>query len=100
MESATPSYSSPQPSRTARKAASYVLARRTDACTGDSFHISVANRRVFPLCLRAPGFRPHVSFTAVRVKELPDRTSIDLYESTDKAASWRILPRPVQDTGG
>jgi BNR repeat-like domain len=38
--------------------------------------------------------------TAVRVKEPPDRTSIDLYESTDNAASWHILRRPVPDTGG
>lgn len=38
--------------------------------------------------------------TAVRVKEPPDRTSIDLYESIDNASSWRILPRPVRDTGG
>ena len=38
--------------------------------------------------------------TAVRVKEPPDQTSIDFYESTDNASSWRSLPRPVPDTGG
>ena len=38
--------------------------------------------------------------TAVRVREPPDRTSIDFYESTDNASTWRILPQPVPDTGG
>jgi hypothetical protein len=38
--------------------------------------------------------------TAVRVKEPPDRTSIDLYESVTNAATWRLLTRPVASTGG
>ena len=38
--------------------------------------------------------------TAVRVREPPDRTFIDLYESTDNASSWRVMPRPMPDTGG
>ena len=43
---------------------------------------------------------PSEIVTAVRVKEPPDKTSIDLYETTDNASIWRLLPRPVPDTGG
>lgn len=38
--------------------------------------------------------------TAVRVKEPPDRTSIDLYESETNGTVWRLLTRPVASTGG
>ena len=38
--------------------------------------------------------------TAVRGLDRPYATYIDLYESTDNAASWRLVARPAPSTGG
>ncbi|HVT94290.1 MAG TPA: sialidase family protein [Bryobacteraceae bacterium] len=38
--------------------------------------------------------------TAIRMKAPPDKTWIDLYESSNNGANWHILPSPVTDTGG
>jgi hypothetical protein len=43
---------------------------------------------------------PSKIVTAVRVKEPPDKTWIDLYESLDNAASWRLFTHPIASTGG
>jgi hypothetical protein len=37
---------------------------------------------------------------AIRGLDRPDTTYIDLYESTDNAATWHLLTRPVPSTGG
>lgn len=43
---------------------------------------------------------PQRMITAVRVKQDQQRDWIDLYETTDNAAHWRYLCRPVPFTGG
>jgi hypothetical protein len=52
---------------------------------------------IMPSTLR---LSPQRMITAVRVKQDQQRDWIDLYQTTDNAAHWRHLCRPVPSTGG
>ena len=76
---------------TAKRDASFVREPRTAGCAGISFHASVTSPRASLSCRGRFACHETEILTATRVKEDQETSRIDMYASTDNAATWSCV---------